>query len=218
MNNARLRLFVGIAVETVRENAPVVRYLGPSALSGFAGQALAAIGAVPGLPGLASPALEETSAGAVCDTVLPLEGARTDIGWAREHSVPWVLNVAGSPDASGLLDLRPTVLTGGRWDGVSLVPGTPTVVRADGEEFSFNLPQTDLSRVFGAEVLIPALAAACATVASPVEAAIAAAGWVALAAERAAANSNGPASLRVALIDELATVGGDEVAEAVVLN
>ena len=144
MNNARLRLFVGIAVETVRENAPVVRYLGPSALSGFR-SGLAAIGAVPVCPALRPPRWRRRPR-------LPFVTpscrwrARTDIGWARGPPC----RGAGRRIARrvGPAGLRPTVLTGGRWDGVSLVPGTPTVVRADGE-FSFNL-QTDLSRVFGA--------------------------------------------------------------------
>ncbi len=218
MNDATLRLLVGIAIETVRETSPVVRCLGPAASAGFASQALAAVGVIPSLADAASPPLAEVAAIGVSDIVHPPEAAREDIAWAREHSVPWVLSVAGDAHASGLLDLEPSIVAGAATSAVSLIPGTPNVIRADGRELRFDLPVTDLSRAFGVDMLVPALTAACAAVAGPVEAAVAASAWVALAGERAAEHARGPASLRAALIDELALLGGDEVSERVFLS
>lgn len=216
MNEATLRLMVGIAVEAVRESSPIVRCLCPAAKAGFVGEALTAIGVVPSLTDSAWPPLEGTSAIAIADTHLPNDEARTLAGWAREHSVPWVLHVSGDPTASDLVELGPTAVLGAPASSVSLVPGEPTVVRTAGAELRLGLPNPDLTRVFGAEDLITALAAACATVTGPVEAVVAASTWVALAAERAAEHARGTGSLRVDLIDELTLLGGDEVAERVV--
>ena len=58
-----------------------------------------------------------------------------------------------------------------------------------------------------------ALIAACLSVAPPQEAALAGAAWMSLASERAARDRRGPARYRMAFIDELSTIHGDEIAE-----
>ncbi|MFV0406975.1 MAG: hydroxyethylthiazole kinase, partial [Propioniciclava sp.] len=69
-----------------------------------------------------------------------------------------------------------------------------------------------LAQVPGVRTAVCALVAACATVIAPVEAALAGTAWAALASERAAQQSAGPASFRIALIDALSALRGDEIA------
>lgn len=215
MDNGTLRLFVGIAIEAVRESGPVVRCQFPPTTAGLVGQMLAAVGASPDFSDAASPILAEASAVAVSDTYVPNTAAHSLAGWANEHSVPWVLQVAGDPGASGLADLSPTIVRGAVTPSVSVLPGDPASVHVDQRVLRLGLPHAELSRIFGAEEMVTALTAACASVAGPLEAAVAATAWVALAAERAAEHARGPGSLRAALIDELTLLGGDEVAERV---
>ena len=70
-----------------------------------------------------------------------------------------------------------------------------------------------LAQVAGVRAAVSALMAACSAVTGPLEAALAGAAWLALASERAEEHGRGPASFRVALIDALWTVRGDEIAE-----
>lgn len=72
-----------------------------------------------------------------------------------------------------------------------------------------------LTRVTGTGCLLGGLVAACAAVAPPVEAAVAATAWLSVAGERAGRTAAGPGSFRVGLVDALCALTPDEVAEAV---
>lgn len=75
-----------------------------------------------------------------------------------------------------------------------------------------------LTRITGAGCSLGGLVAGCAAVAEPLPAAVAAHAWYAVAAERAAARSQGPGSFAVALLDELYAVDAQELVDRVVLR
>jgi len=74
-----------------------------------------------------------------------------------------------------------------------------------------------MNRASGTTCVLGALTAACVAVSDPWTASSAAIAWLNIAGERAAARSAGPGSFRVNLVDELANVGGDEIALGVQL-
>ncbi len=75
-----------------------------------------------------------------------------------------------------------------------------------------------LARVTGTGCLLGALTAACATVTSAWSAAVTAVIWLSVAGESAASAATGPGSFRVALLDALDTLDGDELARRAVLS
>ncbi len=90
-----------------------------------------------------------------------------------------------------------------RTGGVVAVSG-PTDLVTDGHRTAFVPGGTPLlTRVSGTGCLLGALTAACAAVAPPWEAALAASTWLATAGELAATGSAGPGTFRVALVDAL---------------
>lgn len=71
-----------------------------------------------------------------------------------------------------------------------------------------------LTMVTGTGCSLGAITAACAAVAEPFVAAVAAHAWVSVAGERAAIASRGPGSFRVNWLDELSLLSGAEIAAA----
>lgn len=236
-----LLLTIGLAVETVRESAPVVHCLTPRAAAAFVADVLAAAGARPVLTGVTEQAMDAT---ATADALLVDLGMLTEVGEdgvvpalraASQRLQPWVLDASllgrvplHGPRLEDLLALNPTVVRAlaADLDGVVLTnphgalalatdvetvtAGPRTVQIAQGSERRHQIP--------GVRSAASALTAACAVVTDPFTAALAGAGWLALASERAASHAGGPASYRVALVDALASVRGDEIAEYLTLS
>ena len=158
------------------------------------------------------------------DTVNP------NVAGLREAGTPWVLDATPLGRESlrtdrvrALLGHRPTVVraSGPEVGGVNLdaqegalaLGDTELRVLSGGTEVAV-LPGSEmLAQVPGVRAAVSALMAACAAMTGAREAALAGAAWLALAAERAEGSSNGPASFRIALVDSLWTVRGDEIAE-----
>ncbi|MEI2777950.1 MAG: hydroxyethylthiazole kinase [Tetrasphaera sp.] len=99
-----------------------------------------------------------------------------------------------------------------RSGGVVAVSGPADLVTDGAREVHVNGGTPLLTRVTGTGCLLGALTAACVAVADPWHGAIAAAAWLALAGEQAAAAAPGPGSFRVALLDELDALTAAEIA------
>lgn len=241
MPQSALKLAIGFAVETVRETSPVVHCIAPRAATSFIADVLSAAGAQPVLTGTSAEALAaipSADAVAIDLAALSIEGADGvlhAIGEAREQGLPWVLDVTrlgrapvGTDRLRRLLELGPRVVRAADrqidgWTlenpgGATVLLGHPDSVAADGSRVQVGSGPDLLGTVSGAMAAVTALTAAVSSCADPLEAALAGAAWVGLAAERAEGGAHGPASFRVALIDALATVRGDEIAEQVRLN
>lgn len=223
--NSGLALTVGLAVEAVRETAPFVHIVAPQSATAFVGDVLHAAGAHAVMTGT-----EPLDAAAHADALV------LDVGTAAGDlpddtaSVPWVLDVTrlgraplDADRVRSLLAHAPGIVRADarEVDGVRIDAGTATLVLgesaelvvAGGREVAIPRGPEMLTHVPGVRSAVSALIGACAAVASPVEAALAGAAWLALSSERAEqGNVRGPASFRTALLDELWTVRGDEVA------
>lgn len=214
MIDPTLKLFIGLAVEAVREEAPSVQIVTPPPMASFVGEVLAATGARPVFAPESMAA--HTDALLICGTP---SDARALAETYRTHGRPWALNLPVKPSESGLLDLAPTLVRMPELEalpqGVGIVTGHPVVIQEGQRTVQVPCAVPGLERLFGIDAIASALAAACSAVAPPFEAAIAASAWVTLAAERAAESSRGPGSMRVSLVDEIALLHGDEIAERV---
>lgn len=236
MARSALELTVGFAAESVRETSPVVHCVAPRAATPFVADVLYGAGAIPVVTGTSTEALAAAlSADAAMLDLGTLSAEWSDavtptLAAAREQALPWVLDVTQlgrlplrADRVRALLGHRPVVvrLTSGELDGGHIEPTEGALVLgeyastvvADGQSYRIPEGAPRLSRVPGVRSAVSALTAACATVAGPLEAALAASAWVALASTRAAEAARGPASFRSALVDELAAVRGDEIAE-----
>ena len=159
---------------------------------------------------------------------------------ALDGGKPWVLDPyfvgptpVRTPLARQLLESRPAVVraksadvmtlggseaeesartVAGRTGGVVAVWGDVDLL-TDGRRILRLANGTPLmNRAVGTTSVLGALTAACVAVADPWTATAAAIAWLNIAGERAAAQSAGPGSFRMNLIDQLANVGGDEIA------
>lgn len=236
MPRSALALTIGFAAETIRESAPHVHCVAPRAATSFVSDVLHAVGARSVVTGTSPDALAAAaSAEAVAVDLGTLTSEWSDavtptLAQLRADGTPWVLDVTRlgrsplHPDrVRSLVGYHPTVVRADErvMDGVNLDAGGGALalgesvaqVVADGREIAVPLGSPMLSHVPGVRSAVSALTAACAAVAGPGEAALAAAAWVALASERADRGDQGPASFRVALLDALWTVRGDEIAE-----
>lgn len=232
-----LVLAIGFAAETVRESSPFVHCVAPRAATSFVADVLYGAGARSVITGTTADALAAAdSADAVMFDLGTLTSEWSDainptLAAVRQAEVPWVLDatpIGRLPlrvdRVRTLLGHRPSVvraataeLDGGRLDvsAGALAIGEPLAetVFVDGDAIGVPQGSPLLAQVPGVRSAVTALVAACAAVAGPAEAALCGAAWVALASERAEGHGRGPASFRVALIDELALVRGDEIAE-----
>lgn len=164
---------------------------------------------------------------------------------AQAGRKPWVLDPSfvgptpvRTPLARALLESRPAIVRANSADVMTLggadaeesaralASGTGGVVTVwgdvdlvtDGQRVLRLANGTPLmNRAVGTTSVLGALIAACAAVSDPWTATSAAIAWLNIAGERAAARSAGPGSFRVNLVDELANVGGDEIALGVQL-
>lgn len=103
--------------------------------------------------------------------------------------------------------------------GAVAVSGAADVVTDSGRVVVLTGGDPILTRVTGTGCALGALIAACAAVtADPLLAALAGSAWMGAAAERAVARSAGPGSFAVALLDELAALDADGLAERVRLS
>lgn len=237
MRQAELLLNIGLAVEAVRESAPVVQCVAPREATAFVADVLYAAGARPVATGTSPEALAAiASADALMIDLGTLgvegsEGLTETLAAAHDGALPWVLDASRLGRApvrperlQDLVGLRPAVVRVQREDlgDVRLIGHTGAlVVSADTDSVSQGdrLVQVEsgalrLRQIAGVRAAVAALTAACVTVADPLVAAIAGAAWMSEASRRADALASGPASFRVALVDALAEVRGDEVAEA----
>lgn len=237
MRQPELLLNIGFAVEAVREGAPVVQCIAPREATSFVADVLYAAGARPVVTGTspeALAALAHSDALVVDLGTLSIEGSEglaDAISRAAGGELRWVLDASRLGRAGirfdrvqGLVSLRPAVvrvlkedLDEIRLDGHR----GAIVVSADAEEVSLGERRLQvpsgadrLRQIAGVRAAVSALTAACATVADPLVAAVAGSAWLSEASRRADAQASGPASFRVALVDALAQVRGDEVAEA----
>lgn len=237
MRQPELLLNIGFAVEAVREGAPVVQCIAPRDATSFVADVLYAAGALPVATGTSQEALAAlASADALALDLGTLgvegsEGLTSSIAQTHDGHLPWVLDASRlgrsgirQDRVQNLLGLRPAVVRVLQEDlsEVRLTGHTGAlVVTADAEAVSlgeqlFHIEPGArlLSRIPGVRAAIAALTAACTTVAEPLVAAVAGSAWLSEASQRADARASGPASFRVALVDALAEVRGDEVAEA----
>lgn len=237
MRQPELLLNIGFAVEAVREGAPVVQCIAPREATAFVADVLYAAGAHPVVTGTSPEALAAIASGDALMVdlgTLSLEGAEglpASIAQARETDLRWVLDASRlgrgavrQDRLQSLVGLRPAVVRVLRSDLVDMRLGGHSgalVVSADSDDVSHGdqLLQVAsgsrrLRQVAGVRSAVAALTAACATVADPLVAAVAGAAWFSEASTRAEARASGPASFRVALVDALAEVRGDEVTEA----
>lgn len=236
MPRSALALTVGFAAESIREGAPQVHCVAPRAATSFVSDVLHAVGARSVVTGASPDALAAaTRADAVVTDLGALTSEWSDavtpaLAELRDAGTPWVLDVTRlgrtalrTDRVRALVGQEPTVVRADErvMDGVTLDAGAGALVLgeaaervvAGGREVSVPHGSPMLSHVPGVRSAVSALTAACAAVAGPGEAALAAAAWVALASERADRGEQGPASFRVALLDALWTVRGDEIAE-----
>lgn len=237
MRQPELLLNIGLAVEAVREASPVVQCIAPREATAFVADVLHAAGARPVVTGTSSDALAAlASADALAIDLGTLsvegsEGLTPTLAQAHGGRLPWVLDASRLGRAGvrqdrlqALIGLHPAVIRVLRDDLADVRLGGHTgalVVSAATEEVSQGdrLLQVEpgsarLRQIAGVRAAVAALTAACATVAEPLVAAVAGAAWVSEASQRAEATASGPASFRVALVDALAEVRGDQVAEA----
>lgn len=231
-----LVLTVGFAAETVRESSPFVHCVAPRAATSFVADVLYGAGARSVVTGTSAEALAAAeSADAVMVDLATLTSEWSDainptLAGVRQAEVPWVLDatpIGRLPlrvdRVRTLLGHRPGVVRASEADvegarlevpGGALAIGEPLArtVFVDGEAIAVPQGSELLAQVPGVRSAVTALIAACSAVTDPAAAALCGAAWVALASERAASHARGPASFRVALIDELAVVRGDEIA------
>ena len=237
MRQTELLLNIGFAVEAVREGAPVVQCIAPREATAFVADVLYAAGARPVVTGTspeALAALAHSDALVVDLGTLSVEGSEglTDaISKAAGGELRWVLDASRLGRAGirfdrvqGLVSLRPAVVRvlADDLDDLRLnAHGGALVVTSDSEEVSLgdrvlqgSAGAARLRQIAGVRAAVSALTAACSSVADPLVAAVAASAWMSEASKRADEQSSGPASFRVALVDALAQVRGDEVALA----
>lgn len=236
MPRSGLALTIGFAAEAVREGAPLVHCVAPRAATAFVADVLHGAGARSVVTGTSADALSAAlTADAVMFDLGTLSTEWSDavnptVAQARSQGTPWVLDatrVGLAPlrldRVRALLGHRPTVVraSAAEVDGLRLeTPGGALAlgesverVVVGGEDVAVPAGAQMLGQVPGVRSAACALMAACATATGPLEAALAGAAWLALASERAEERTHGPASFRVALIDALWTVRGDEIAE-----
>lgn len=236
MPRSGLALTVGFAAEAVRESAPLVHCVAPRAATSFVADVLHGAGARSVVTGTSTDALTAVlTADAVMLDLGTLVSEWSDavnptVAQLRDTGIPWVLDATPLGRASlrldrvrGLLGHRPTVVRASspEVDGVRLeVPDGALALGESSERVLFGGREVAvltgspmLAQVAGVRAAVSALMAACSAVTGPLEAALAGAAWLALASERADEHSQGPASFRVALIDALWAIRGDEIAE-----
>lgn len=231
-----LAIAVGFAAEVVRETRPVVHCVSPLAATPFITDVLHGVGAHAIVTGTAPDAL----AAALGADAVALDLATLSLQWtddvetavvaARGAGVPWLLDLttvgrtpARADRVRALLAHGPAIVRS--TDG--LLHGEPVPVAeaalASGDmitkvtqrDRTIAVPATEgwLCQVAGVRAAVCALMAACAAVTTPLEAALAGSAWLSAAADRASGQAHGPASFRIALVDALAQVRGDEIAE-----
>ena len=236
MPRSGLALTIGFAAEAVRESAPLVHCVAPRAATSFVAEVLHGAGAGSVVTGTSPDAL---AAGLSADAVMLdlgtlvsewSDAVNPTVAQLRAAGTPWVLDATPLGRESlradrvrGLIGHRPTVIRasdavvdGVRLDSAdsALALGEAEIrVQYAGSSVAVLAGSQMLGQVPGVRAAVSALMAACATATGPMEAALAGAAWLALAAERAEQHSNGPASFRIALVDSLWTVRGDEIAE-----
>ena len=236
MPRSGLALTVGFAAEAVREGTPLVHCVAPRAATSFVADVLHGAGARSVVTGTSPEAL---SAALTADaTMLDLgtlmaewsDAVNPTLAQLRAEGKPWVLDATPlgrgtfrADRVRAMVGHGPTVVraSSAELDGIRLDPtdGALAIGRAaewigfQGREVTVGTGSSMLGQIAGVRAAVTALMAACTTVTGPFEAAIAGAAWLAVASERAEEHSRGPASFRVALIDELWTVRGDEIAE-----
>ena len=230
-----LALTIGLAAESVRETTPLVQCVAPLGATPFVADVLYGAGARSVVTGSSGESLE---AAATADA-LALDMSRLSADWhdgvvaavasADAAGRPWVLDLTSlgrmlprTERVRALLRHTPTVVrsTDGSVDGAP-IEGAGALVTGEFAEWVVSGDRRHgvsagadlLANVPGVRSAVSALIAACATTTGPFEAALAGAAWAALASERAAGTSRGPASFRIAFIDALADVRGDEIAE-----
>ena len=236
MPRSGLALTIGFAAEAVRESAPLVHCVAPRAATSFVAEVLHGAGARSVVTGTSPDAL---AAGLSADAVMLdlgtlvsewSDAVNPTVAQLRAAGTPWVLDATPLGRESlradrvrGLIGHRPTVIRasdavvdGVRLDSAdsALALGEAEIrVQYAGSSVAVLAGSQMLGQVPGVRAAVSALMAACATATGPMEAALAGAAWLALAAERAEQHSNGPASFRIALVDSLWTVRGDEIAQ-----
>lgn len=230
-----LALTIGFAAESVRETGPLVHCIAPAGATSFVADVLFGAGARSVIAGTSPDALAASlSADAIALDLASMSAQWTDSivptsAQAHANHLPWVLDVSSLGRAAVRLDRvrtllanGPTVIrsTSGRLDdrrieprnGVVVTGVVPEKVRSSQETISVPPGAALLAQVPGVRTAVCALIAACATVTAPTQAALTGTAWAALASERAAQKSRGPASFRIALVDALSAVRGDEIA------
>lgn len=230
MSVSGLLLRVGFAIESVREIQPVVHCVPPRAATALVADILEAAGAKPVVTGYSPPALAAMStADAAYLDVSSFESEGIDTKLLSGLQLPWVLDVTSigrapvnAALAQTMAGFNPSVIRIRQHDVGLGLTAPALVVRSDTDE-TVQAGDTSMTMSRGAEMLknlvgirsvTSALTAACAAVTSPMEASLAAGAWLALASERAAERAPRPGSFKVALVDELATIRGDIVAES----
>ncbi len=236
MPRSGLALTVGFAAEAVRESAPLVHCVAPRAATSFVADVLHGAGARSVVTGTSPDALAAAqTADAVMLDLGTLVAEWSDavnpvVAQLRSAGTPWVLDATPLGRAPlrvdrvrALLGHRPTVVraSSSELDGVRLDAAEGALALGEsaehvvhsGREVAVLTGSAMLAQVAGVRAAVSALMAACSAVTGPLEAALAGAAWLALASERAEEHGRGPASFRVALIDALWTVRGDEIAE-----
>ncbi|MFT3876478.1 MAG: hydroxyethylthiazole kinase [Propioniciclava sp.] len=234
MQSNHLALTVGLAAETVREDGPVVHCLAPREATAFVADVLHAAGARAVITGTTGGGL---AAAATADA-LALDLATLSADWsdavgpalarAQDSGTPWVLDATKLGRAPLRADLlataaghRPSVVRADEVDRdamdgllteLALITADHRVL-LDGGALVVPAMDAMLAQTPGFRAAATALVAACAAVAPAREAAIAGAAWMALASERAGGERRGPARYRMAFLDELWTIHGDEIAE-----
>ncbi len=237
MRAPELLLNIGLAVESVRETAPVVQCIAPREATAFVADVLYAAGARPVITGTSPDAL---AALAHCDSMmvdlgtLGVEGAEgftSAVAQARGGELPWVLDASRlgrvevrNERVQNLIGLHPAVVRVRADDlddlrlvsyrGALVVSGDDEVVSLGERSVGVEPGSARLQQIAGVRAAVAALTAACAAVADPIVAAVAGSAWLSVASRRADAHATGPASFRVALVDALAELYGDQVAEA----
>lgn len=237
MRHTELLLNIGFAIEAVREGSPVVQCIAPREATAFVADVLYAAGSRPVVTGTSPEALAALAASdaLMIDlgtlSVEGSEGLTTSIAQAHDGNLVWVLDASRlggigvrQDRVQSLLALHPAVVRVNRDDldglplnahqGALVVSGDADAVSQGDTAIHVPMGSARLRQIAGVRAAVAALTAACATVTDPVGAAVAGAAWLSVASLRAAEQASGPASFRVALVDALAGVRGDEVAES----
>lgn len=235
MSRSGLALTIGFAAEAVRETTPLVHCIAPRAAASFVAEVLYGAGAVAVVMGTSADAL---AASTTADAVLVDLGTLAS-EWSAELGPtfaalgeagrPWALDITRIGRAPlredrvrSLLAYNPTIvrsssetLEGGSLDvgeGALVVGESAESVRGGGLAYEVPGLTSQLANIPGIRAAVTALMAACAAVTGPTEAALTGAAWMSLASTRVPAGL-GPASLRIALVDALSLVRGDEIAD-----